>query len=780
MNWKLASVLGRVFGSLSGRGMRRVGLVILALGVGSAAAPAQASAQASAQAPAHPPLHTWANAEVATVPQGPSNATFTPDLVAQLGGQFGDLEVAGNLAFVAQGMHILILDRRDPAGPRQLGLSEAIHGTIHGTAHFGDYLYVDATVPMPISRSGDGRVDRIYVLNVKDPAAPKWEGHFGEWGYFVPGGRWLGNASECQLVVRDGALFQNCSGRLAVFDLSAPGAPRLAGQLAIDFGHAGLMVQDGLAFVSLHGEIWIFDVATPAGMHQVSKLTLNSYGAVKSGKYLYVDDGGQVLVVFDLADPARPREVARWQSPTPSYLSWITFVRDGFVYSVCPKGICILDFRDLSSPKLAYELPATYRGQSSGNVWVRAWHDHPVLVVRIDQGLKFSDISNPAAPVDLGALMTGSDNVNDFLTDGDQVLAVGYASLYTGHSRSDGNLEALATVHSRPASGVTLKTEDGVAYVLDQTGLVAIDIRDLEHPEVLGTLDGFIEDDVFDSSAITLRDGKVYMCGDKNVMTIIDVQDPRHMKPMGKLAQPVNLSLANCQVALYGLFAMVADGTGGWSVVDIEDPGRPMLVKQTLDTLPYVSDVEVVGHYALLVGDPVSFRKANRLVAVDITDPAAPRTVATLTLPGTTDSSLEVVGSYAYVLHNLDDKDDPLDFSGLATIDIHDPANPTLSQETRISETGMPPGTFGHNGHELLIAYYGRGTQIVDVADPLLPRTMTWWSPPRALYETTGVDAVADELVVSSLEAGLVILRRTPADRDWSNTLFLPRLDLRR
>ena len=156
-------------------------------------------------------------------------------------------------------------------------------------------------------------------------------------------------------------------------------------------------------------------------------------------------------------------------------------------------------------------------------------------------------------------------------------------------------------------------------------------------------------------------------------------------------------------IALTGRYAMIASGSAGLLVVDIEDPVAPRLITAE-PSGGNANDLAVAGdHLALADG-------SAGLALYDLSDPENPGLLGVLALPGdATDVVLE--GDLAYVVDEL----------GLRIVDVSMPSSPQMlgSLETPGRARGVdvePP--------YVVIADSAEGVHVVDASDPTSPQLL--------------------------------------------------------
>jgi hypothetical protein len=172
-----------------------------------------------------------------------------------------------------------------------------------------------------------------------------------------------------------------------IVDVEDPARPRLLAQVEIPDGwHSHkVRVADGVMIVNherfgsagaadFGGGLGIYDVADPANPRQIGKWTTHGKGVHRydfDGRYAYISptaEGyvGNIAMILDLADPARPEEVGRWWIPgqweaggedypwhdwTPPRCHHPLRVGDRLYVSYWHHGFFILDVSDLSRPR---------------------------------------------------------------------------------------------------------------------------------------------------------------------------------------------------------------------------------------------------------------------------------------------------------------------------------------------------------------------------------------------------------------------------------------------
>jgi hypothetical protein len=246
------------------------------------------------------------------------------------------------------------------------------------------------------------------------------------------------------------------------------------------------------------------------------------------------------------------------------------------------------------------------------------------------RGLRVIDVSNPAAPVELGAL---------------------------GFPRP----LAVAGV------GDLAYVADGGSILFDiRPSLQVIDVSDPAAPVEIGALDtGFepFDGDVFDAD-IAVVEGLLYLVegGFPNRLRVIDASNPMALVELGAVDFGGGREIG---IAVVDGLAYVAAGRSGLRVIDVSDPAAPVEIG-AFDTPRSANDVAVVGGLAYVTdgGHPPYIRASLRVIDVSI--PAAPVEIGAFDTLGDA-WGVVVVDGLAYVADG---------FSGLRVIDVSNPASP--------------------------------------------------------------------------------------------------------
>ena len=386
------------------------------------------------------------------------------------------------------------------------------------------------------------------------------------------------------------------------------------------------------------------------------------------------------LRIFDVSDPARPRELALYgqQAGNGTWAMWAVGRRGRYAY-VAAEGseLRVLDLADPAHPVEVESYPV------GGEAHLLRASD-TLLTLAVGGSLLRLDLSDPARPRELSRQALPGPGAIVALA-GDQAYTVEHRPAGYEPSGSDyvgvlhvyevagprGSTE-LGRFEVRSPVGWSLDTQahrlwpaGSLLYVAaDKAGLQVLDLADPAVPKLLGSGGGpgffydvaLLQGDewtghtyalVADGSAPAARAG----------LRVFDVTDPARIAQVGFYDSPGN-ALA---LAVAGHTACLADGAKGLRIVDVADPAHPVEVGAA-EAPGFARGVVVVGHYACVADDRQGLR------VVDIADPARPRQVALYAPDGQAASRVVAAGELIYL---------PT-FQGLSILRLTDAGEPVV------------------------------------------------------------------------------------------------------
>jgi hypothetical protein len=444
------------------------------------------------------------------------------------------------------------------------------------------------------------------------------------------------------------------------------------------------------------------------------------------GDYAYVAVGLR-LVVLDVSQPITLTEVGS-TTPFPQFVEGVT-ISDTLAYAA--DGIAGLRIVDVSDPAApvevgAYDTPGYAEGVAVAGQYAYVADGH--------YGLRIVDVSNPADPAEV-AYAYPLNYVFDVAWDGQYAyLAAAGAGLLVVDVSDPARPTEVGT-YDTPGYAYGVDVVGDTVYVADGwQGLRVLDASDPQHVNEVGLYDtpGWAFD-------VTVMGSTAYVADAFGGLRVLDVFDPAHLVELGDYEMPGGHA---GRVVAVGDIAYVVDRDRGLQVIDVSVPSTPAQIG-THSPLVYADAVGVAGNYAY-VGAAY-----NGLRIVDISSPSHPVEVGAYDTQSYA-TSVAVEGSYAYVATMPGGPGD-----GLHVVDISNPAHP--------SGVGHDPTLTGAFRDLVVtedIAYVANelGLELISVTNPTDPTLIGYidlFEPPNA---NAGVDVAGGVAYLASAWKGLDIV----------------------
>jgi hypothetical protein len=310
-----------------------------------------------------------------------------------------DVVVLDGLAYVANGHDLRVVDLSEVAFPREVGLLTTP----------GDPIDVEVENDVAYLTDGDLR-----IADVSNPTAP------AELSSLDAGDARLVETADGLVYVAEGGTLPNDKGSLRIVEVSNPTTPVQLASLPLPGWPTDMEVADGRAYVTLNLELpWygpaglsivdVSDASTPRELASLEfyKVADDATVAVE-GEFAYVAIYNRnrtgpfiELMVIDVSVPTEPFKVGSLQYPGRSGGSGALEVVDGIAYYAFLRGWSpFLHTIDVTNPAAPTEL---------GRVWTLdlgsdlGFVDGLIYVAAGYAGLRVIDVSDPTAPLELGA-----------------------------------------------------------------------------------------------------------------------------------------------------------------------------------------------------------------------------------------------------------------------------------------------------------------------------------------------------------------------------------------
>lgn len=454
----------------------------------------------------------------------------------------------GHLAIVARGSAgVQILDLSDPAAPLPLSMVP-MAGSAARVAVDGNLLYVaagsggmrivdisnpSAPIPMgmvPIAHANDVAVsgaivcvaagtEGLRVVDVSDPSVPTVIGLLPllEFSAFV--------------AMEGTRAYVSTVNLLRVIDLTLPHAPQPLGLFV--HGAGGLLqfeVRDALVYLpqtlGSSPRVRILDCTNPMGIFLRGECEIHGDAYPRRVRLqghllcVAVQEGG--LHTVDVSDPSAPSRAGAWSQDGMVVMD-VSVLGDLVVVAADGGGIHTLDIAAIPAhPILGYAPTAgstvapalsdgrlvTRSGPSLTTIHILDVHDptQPMLAGSYDTGaiifalaaaqnvayvathtgLRRLDITDPAAPVDLGGIPgLGGAVVSALAFTGTHLLAAAEYTLFVIDTKAPGSPVIVGSIAVSEASDIVV---DGtLVYTIGVNGVVIIDLSAPSAPTLVGT-----------------------------------------------------------------------------------------------------------------------------------------------------------------------------------------------------------------------------------------------------------------------------------------------------
>jgi photosystem II stability/assembly factor-like uncharacterized protein len=508
---------------------------------------------------------------------------------------------ARNLAFVAHGTLLEVLDVSDPSDPLKIAELAMSQYTIADIELEGDYAYV--------ANSAGG----LRIVNVTDPANPSLVG-FNESPYLARGVVVSGNHA----FVTD-----HFNGGLRVFNISDPANPTEDSFLEFPGRTRGIARSGDILYLA--ASVWndggeygirVIDISTPTNPTQVNFFpTQGSTGWPEvAGDYLFNPTGGEGLLVLDISTPQAPTQAAVYDGLGNS--GWINVV-GGFacVNDNDRNAIVALNVSDVGN---IYEVGVHhFEDQNAINsmdvlgtqCYANGWY----------HSLKILEMSDPQNPYEIGSYDAYEGILRDVDVSGDHAYLTTFRSNAESHLRSLdlSNLPDITEIGTmqNPNFMYRVSASGNLAYVnTENRELKAIDISDPSYPHEVGVLENF--ENIYD---FEVSGDYAFIADNYGGLKVVDIATP---------SNPVHISTWQIEpravrLAISGNYAYVTAAWGGVKIIDISDPMNPWEVGayQVQDFRAF--EVAVCGNYVYVEDIDYNVR------IIDVSDPRNPTEVAT-------------------------------------------------------------------------------------------------------------------------------------------------------
>jgi len=193
------------------------------------------------------------------------------------------------------------------------------------------------------------------------------------------------------------------SGHFEIFDISNPVSPIMLSSIDMSFGGRGgggaISLSGNYAYVvnsigpPCDGYIAILDVSNPTNPTQAGVISGSFCDVTASGHYVYAD-----AFIYDVSNPAMPLQIGQINGYGP------TAIRGPYAYKASDNATQILLVYDISDPANPKQLNAGSPSISSPGFGLELSGDYAYVATYTNCGLAIFDISTPTNPIPVKCL----------------------------------------------------------------------------------------------------------------------------------------------------------------------------------------------------------------------------------------------------------------------------------------------------------------------------------------------------------------------------------------
>ncbi len=410
-------------------------------------------------------------------------------------------------------------------------------------------------------------------------------------------------------IVGDHAYVAAWSKGLQVLDISDPSAPEVVGSWVPDTSGRwayAVAVNNDYAYLGGSDDLMVLDVSDPTAPAFLKDIggTFAAREMVMAGGYLYLAGNSAGMVIYSLDDPSTPSYVTDFNPAGYGYTQGLAlsgnlaFVTDG------KYGLRIVDITNPAAPIQVGKYPEAY--QHSGYFKKVALAGNFAYLTD-EQGLWTVDVSTPAAPAyhSYVAVSNGLGPVS--CASGHVIAAQQQLKVFTAAS-GDTAPQQVAEYASLYDVNVLVASDDMLlAGARVGPVLYRLAITNPVRPQTTARYPSFGGCD-----AMRIRDDTAYVCGGSGEnLRIFDLSSADEIRYQGSLATPGWAS----RLDLSGNLIFVGDGSSGVLTVDAATPATPRQLDAYAMNL--ANDI-TYGEGYLYVADGL-----GTILVLDVSDPSA-------------------------------------------------------------------------------------------------------------------------------------------------------------
>jgi hypothetical protein len=374
-----------------------------------------------------------------------------------------------------------------------------------------------------------------------------------------------------------------------------------------------ITLSDGIGAVSVREGVELIDIrdaSKPVSVSFLPEKTVSGRCAI-SGSLLFVPGSRPAaLTIYDISNPNEPRKVGTYESEGASGVAV-----NGGMACLLSSTLEVLDILDPGAPKLSGKVEEAFAPE---RIIVR---NRTIYAADSSSRLVILDAANPSCPTELGETRLAAKA---------QTLAVSGTYVFAGC----GGYGLNVVDASNPASVRLIKVMPKVtnpsrillqgdyAYVSAKAGIYVLDIKRPEDPEIISLYSA--EQNIQD---VGIQGSLVYAAGGATGLHIIGVDYPLSPVFLGLKQTPRGSS----RITLSDKMAYVWQQSGELLCFDLKDPMNPTLAGQ----------IERCRSRIKVSGNSLYASNYKLITAMSLADPASPEPFVEYSCSGASDFDLD-------------------------------------------------------------------------------------------------------------------------------------------
>ena len=405
-------------------------------------------------------------------------------------------------------------------------------------------------------------------------------------------------------------------------------------------------------------------------------------------------------------------------------------------YAYVATGNTGLRIVDISQPAAPLEIGHCFTPGSTQDVAVMGNYAY---TANSSAGLRIIDISNPEAPFEVGYCSAFGSASGIKVSGGYAYIAAGDSGLRI-IDITDAHNPVEVGFCDTPTQARDVAVAGNYAYIADyDDGLRVIDISNPLIPTEVGHFDSTC------ARAVAVRDTIVYIAADMAGLWVVNVSNPAAPVTIGQCSVcPMGVTI---DIVLQGDYAYTASPWYGMHIINISNPYSPAVVGNLYPSYP--NGVDVAGDYAYLAYNCSSI---NELLVISISNPTNPIQVGMYDAQGSF-NDVSIADTLAYTTGFS---------SGFQILNIANPASPYIVFAGGGWYTGLTVA--GNYAYLTWCGYDEGGLQVIDISNPFSPH---WLDNFNANEYTFEVQVVGNYAYLAAYTSGLIIV-----DISHPNALF--------